>query len=710
MKKFTKLIGIIAFMAVIGFSMTACEKKAAEGEAVDWESINTDRIIEGKGIFVTTGATLGVTAEGWENRIVRIAYSRDGKTWKAANTPFPAHALGTDNDYHISAIAYGNNRFVASGWQSTGAAYRAKDFIIAYSHDGINWTAAGTPPLPDDNFFPGSMAFGSGRFLMLGSSYEGGGEDGPESVGRILVSPNGEKWTETDKPFDNLNYITFEGGRFLVVDMRGGRTSVSPNGEKWSAVNNAMPDGFQIDGIAKGHGRFVMIGRKEGFNNEGNFEHTGCIAVSTDGEKWTQAVQPLPWPSISFDEGKFRVVDELYGEGEVRREVSTDGVNWTNERTTPSVLGRTGPGGGIIFYDKGIVSDGWQYLELAPVGTEFKSVEWGPLDKELGGTRTEIGSGKRNTQIIVEQLRQLGESGKAAQLCANLNRNGLTDWFLPSISELELMYKYAKRKGWGGFSDVRYWSSTESGNEGCAWFQDFSDSGYGNYYKNNRYNVRAIRAFSVDSVNWAEEAAPPAAPADWVPSGTAGIAGEGIFVTADNEGRMAYSRDGKTWSAATNTPFPARQNYRINHIAYGYGNDSYVAAGYQFTGMDSPAGGFMMAYSPDGINWTKANCPLPDDTVPLGIACGNGRFVMISSDHIAVSTDGANWTEAVTPFDNTSNTRNTFRRITFEQVSTEILFRAVVQRWETAEWGGWISKESDISTMISSDGLDWVLE
>ena len=695
--------GLIAIAFALAFA--ACGDKAAEGQAVDWESIDTDNAIEGNKIFVTKGITLGVTGEGWQNRIVRIAYSRDGKTWKAANTPFPTNALGLDNNYFITAIAYGNKRFVASGWQMTGAAYQAKDFMMAYSKDGINWTAAGIPPLPEDNFFPGSMAFGNGKFVMLGSSYEFG-EDGPESLGRILVSTNGEKWTEADKPFDNLNIIIFEGGKFLVVDMWGGCTSVSTDGEKWTQASNAMPDGFQIDGIAKGNGRFVMIGRKEGFNNEGNFELSGCIAVSTDGEKWTQAVQPLPWPSIAFNDGKFRVIDELYGEGEVRRAVSTDGVNWTNERTTPSLLGRTGPGGGIIFYDKGIVSDGWQYLELAPANAEFKSVEWGSLEKEVGGTQGEVGSGKRNTQIIVEQLRQMGESGKAAQLCASLNRNGLTDWFLPSISELELMYKYAKRKGWGGFSDVRYWSSTESGNEGCAWFQDFSDSGYGNYYKNNTYNVRAIRAFSADGVNWTETADTPASAAEWERVGIVVVTGNGISVTpgvtADGKDRIAYRHDGEnTWTAAMNTPFTTQSNYFI-----AYGNNRFAASGYQFTGQDSPPKGFMTAYSSDGINWTKANCPLPDNTQVNDTVFGNGKFVMIGRSfsafpdgsgcdiisHIMVSTDGANWTQSVKPFN------TPYRSIAFDGGRFVIV--------EQKLYG----VEGDPRTAVSVDGVNWTAE
>jgi len=161
-------------------------------------------------------------------------------------------------------------------------------------------------------------------------------------------------------------------------------------------------------------------------------------------------------------------------------------------------IGDYGPAGGLIFYDKGTFSNGWRYLEAAPVETEFKA-QWGAYEKDVPGTSTGVGFGKRNTEIIVERLKALGESGRAAQLCVALNFDGYKDWFLPSKDELDLMYKNLKRRGLGGFSDGWYWSSAQ-GNNWDAWIQRFSDGdrgyGYGNgHHKNNAYSVRAVRAF-----------------------------------------------------------------------------------------------------------------------------------------------------------------------------------------------------------------------
>jgi hypothetical protein len=161
-------------------------------------------------------------------------------------------------------------------------------------------------------------------------------------------------------------------------------------------------------------------------------------------------------------------------------------------------VGGAGPTGGLVFYDHGFATEeGWRYLEAAPVGAEFKA-EWGAYGKDVKGTETKVGSGKRNTELIIAFLKETGETGKAAQMCASLNINGRKDWFLPSRDELNFMYENLKRKGIGNFSNEWYWSSSQDGSyDGdYAWGQDFDD-GYQSYTsgKNITLSVRAVRAF-----------------------------------------------------------------------------------------------------------------------------------------------------------------------------------------------------------------------
>jgi hypothetical protein len=156
-------------------------------------------------------------------------------------------------------------------------------------------------------------------------------------------------------------------------------------------------------------------------------------------------------------------------------------------------VGDFGPAGGWIFYDKGRITNGWRYLEAAPAEAKF-TAEWGAYEKTVGGTGNGIGTGKRNTELIVALLRRTGESDKAAQLCDSLSIEGYDDWFLPSKDELDLMYKNLKAKGLGEFGNTWYWSSSEY-SAFNAWTQRFSDGSQPNYTKPDMYSVRAVRAF-----------------------------------------------------------------------------------------------------------------------------------------------------------------------------------------------------------------------
>jgi len=184
------------------------------------------------------------------------------------------------------------------------------------------------------------------------------------------------------------------------------------------------------------------------------------------------------------------------------------GMSNVADATAAYKIGGPGPAGGIVFYDKGFVTDGWRYMEAAP--TDF-SAQWGAYGQSMSDTDTSVGSGKRNTQLIVERLKQLGESEAAAQLCAAMDVNGYKDWFLPSKGELNYMCWNLKLKGLGGFGSGWYWSSSQSNNL-SAWAQRFFYYGYTeeqynkfieeysfieqySFIKNLTGSVRAVRAF-----------------------------------------------------------------------------------------------------------------------------------------------------------------------------------------------------------------------
>ena len=155
----------------------------------------------------------------------------------------------------------------------------------------------------------------------------------------------------------------------------------------------------------------------------------------------------------------------------------------------------TGPAGGLICYiNPNYLADGWHYLEAAP-SDQSAGLIWGDYST-TGATATAIGTGRANTNTIVDSL---GAGSYAAQLCNDLTLGGYDDWFLPSKDELNQMYVDLKAHGVGGFDGdpTNYWSSSEDASIGAnAWLQVFSSGYQGVAGKgNNPSRVRAIRAF-----------------------------------------------------------------------------------------------------------------------------------------------------------------------------------------------------------------------
>jgi len=174
---------------------------------------------------------------------------------------------------------------------------------------------------------------------------------------------------------------------------------------------------------------------------------------------------------------------------------ATPAASATPARTAYRV-GDTGPAGGLIFYDKGNNSGGWRYLEAAPEEAEFRA-RWSVRNTVVENTQPTIGSGRRNTQLIVETFRQTaGEWDTAAQKCDELVFGGFDDWFMPSKDELDQMYGNLKRRNLGDFKNDWYWCSTQiSAWTDRVYYQNFKDGELGvvaNFWA-NKDDVRYVR-------------------------------------------------------------------------------------------------------------------------------------------------------------------------------------------------------------------------
>jgi len=78
-------------------------------------------------------------------------------------------------------------------------------------------------------------------------------------------------------------------------------------------------------------------------------------------------------------------------------------------------IGDAGPGGGIVFYDKGNDSGGWRYLEVAP--NTIGQIPWASTNINIADTGTEIGTGKNNTQKIITAHPDDTATNNASKAC-----------------------------------------------------------------------------------------------------------------------------------------------------------------------------------------------------------------------------------------------------------------------------------------------------
>ena len=166
-------------------------------------------------------------------------------------------------------------------------------------------------------------------------------------------------------------------------------------------------------------------------------------------------------------------------------------------------IGDLGPAGGNIFYiDELSEHDDFDYLESAPASCEGVDKAWALDAKDLSAgiavvtdwTVEAVGQGFANSQALLEVTPGFANVETATGFAAASKCGDLSDWFVPSKSELELMYQNLAKRNVGGFSTGYYWSSSAY-EYGRAWNQPFSEGEAFDGNKDGKFAVRAIRAF-----------------------------------------------------------------------------------------------------------------------------------------------------------------------------------------------------------------------
>lgn len=158
-------------------------------------------------------------------------------------------------------------------------------------------------------------------------------------------------------------------------------------------------------------------------------------------------------------------------------------------------------GGGVIFHlwrdaqgvEHGLIID----------KTDLSTNQiWSNIDSpEIGAIAQSSWDGLSNSYAIVDQA---GHKNSAAALCLNSTNGMQSDWYLPSIREIELLWNnyftvaraLTKISGATLLHSAHYWSSTE-GEESMAWafFFGFNNPIHRSYPKDVGMYVRAVRSF-----------------------------------------------------------------------------------------------------------------------------------------------------------------------------------------------------------------------
>jgi hypothetical protein len=162
--------------------------------------------------------------------------------------------------------------------------------------------------------------------------------------------------------------------------------------------------------------------------------------------------------------------------------------------------------GGVIFHR--YIDNGVQYYLVVDTTNLSASSAWSNITGTLiGATAQSTWDGLSNSNAIVGQS---GFTAGAAKLCLDSTNNSKSDWYLPSIDELSLIWQnrfninktLSGNSAFGSISGATqifynaYWSSTEAGSASVWTFYFDYGTADGNS-KNYTNYVRAVRKFSI---------------------------------------------------------------------------------------------------------------------------------------------------------------------------------------------------------------------
>ena len=331
MKNVIKVFGIVALIAIFGFSFAACDNATGGGGgdgggsipaalAARWYFSQADADVGGEDGM--SGFAYEFKADGtW----IAVVGGVIGKISVSGNTittySSAGYMMGTAQYSIIETRLSLYNVGMSSGLVENY--YYKKGSSSSGGGVSLNWTNVSSPFSTGETI--SGIVYGNGKFIAVGSALSY-----PAYAGKIAYSTDGQTWSivaDSQFPSSGINSVTWGNDKFVAVGGKG-QIAYSADGQTWTAVTDGkFGTDYEIKGIACGNGKFVAVGEK------------GKMAYSADGQTWT-AVEDSTFyeyfsgvPSgrdiydVAWDDNKFVAV----GYGRMTA-TSPDGVNWTGSK------------------------------------------------------------------------------------------------------------------------------------------------------------------------------------------------------------------------------------------------------------------------------------------------------------------------------------------------------------------------------------------
>ncbi|MGN6527436.1 MAG: hypothetical protein ACTHL8_13700 [Burkholderiaceae bacterium] len=529
--------------------------------------------------LTASAASTSATAGGQSVALTAVAAnSTDTVTWSLSGPGSLSATTGATVDYIPPAPDALNAGTQATITATLGTLTQTVVLNVATA-PGSNWEMT---QVPSEDV--AAVVQANGSYVAVGSR------------GVAQFSADGKNWTSVDTGANTDLYAVAYGSAGYVAVGNSGAVVSSADGKTWTTQPRLPVSGGILEGIAYGHGLYVVPG-------------ANGVFTSADGVTWTLVpvfTRQMSGGGIAIANGRF-VMATTAGTA-----WSDDGVSWTLAPSAPAFCDQLTYGNGLF------VSSG-----NAGISTSADGITWS--SPVVVGAIDVYGLGFTNGHFFVatENLLSTSTDGRTWTTGSYPSLVDSTQWanaFTTTPSGDVLMlgtYGLAATS-----SDLVTWTPVGQSDHGDSWFQAA--------YANGTFvalddNGRTWN--STDGRGWAAGTLSDPDGVEFL------VAANGRFFVGDDAGNLRTSPDGVTWT--TQTPGLANRLFGV-----AWGNGLYVAVG---------DGG--IATSPDGSTWTVVSTSTSSDPGYAAVAYGAGLFVASdTSQHVLTSPDGVHWTTGTTDF------------------------------------------------------------